>query len=206
MFGLFIGASEYKSTFVDVKWTDIASLSVTFFGFSLAFFTYHQWLRNKKKEDSYFAAKKYLAAINQVQETLNELFFHYNHICPSPGLAVEQKDVSLQRLDHINKVWHDIYYTRMSLMKAKTELEFWNVSLTDEFAEKHEVFVKELSNISVVATVLNSKLFHFINNDRTNINDVIHQKSMFDEYYRILVGVAHKRITMGFEKVFKFKL
>ena len=205
VFGFFIGASENKSAFDGVNWTDVASLFVTFLVFCLAFFTYHQWLRSKKKEDSYLVAKKYLAAIDQVREVLNELSFHYNHMCPAPGVAVESKDVSFQRIEHVNKVWYDLYQARMSLMNTKNELGFWNVSLTDEFNKKHEVLVKELGSISVITTCLNSKLFHFINGERGNMNDVIREKNMFDERYRLTNDISYKRITMGFEKVFKFK-
>ena len=203
--GLCIGASEYKSALTGIKWTDVASLSVTFLGFSLAFYTYHQWLNNKKKEDSYLKAKQYLSAIDQVRECLNDLSFHYNSMCPAPGVVVESKEVTIQRIEHVNKVWHELYQAKVMVLNTKRELSFWKVSLTKGFGEKHDTFIKELDSISVISNCLNSQLYHYHVKGAGNMHEVIREKTMLDEKVLLVFKVISERIDMGFEKVFFFK-
>lgn len=203
--GLCIGASEFKSALIGIKWTDIASLLLTFFGFSLAFYTYHQWLNNKKKEDSYLIAKKYLSAIDQVRECLNDLSFHYNLMCPAAGVIVEPKEVSAQRIEHVNKAWHELYQSKLIVLNSKRELAFWKVSLTECFGEKHKEFIKCLDSISVITSCLNSQLYHFHIKEADNMKDVIQEKKMLDEHFIIVYKIINERIDMGFEKVFIFE-
>ena len=203
--GLCIGASEYKSALDGIKWTDVASLSITFLGFSLAFYTYHQWLNDKKQEDSYLIAKQYLSAIDQVRECLNDLSFHYHSMCPAPGVIVESKEVTTQRLEHVNKVWHELYQSKVMVLNSKRELAFWKVSLTEGFSEKHDEFIKELDAISVISNCLNSQLYHFHIKEADNMNEVIREKSMLDDNLSRAYKIINERIDMGFEKVFSFK-
>lgn len=202
--GYCIGVTENKSIFSDVKWTDIGMLLVTFFGFAFGFFTYFQWQSNKRKEDAYLAAKKYIASIDEIEEHLHELLFQYNHICPAPGVAVENKDVSVKRIEHLNNVLNYLYQARRRLYKSRRELEFWNVRLTDGFSEDYKAVNKSLDNISVVSSALNNQLFHFIESDMKNINSVIQHKDRFDELYNGIHKVTQKRVQCGFKAVFKF--
>jgi hypothetical protein len=207
LLGLFIGliiTSEYKSAFNGIKWTDVASVVVNFLGFFYAFYTYHQWRSTKQKEDSYLVAKKYLSSIEQVHETLQELNLYYHQMCPAPGIIFESQDVSAQRVEHVNRVWHHLYQTTMTLVNAKRELIFWNVSLTDVFSEKHEKLVTELDCISSISFCLNSQLYHFLLMKQDNLQEVTREKEMFDQHYHIVNEITHERIIMGFEKVFKF--
>ncbi len=203
--GIFLGASEYKNEFSNIKWTDAASVVVTFGGFILAFHTYYQWLSNKKKEDSYNAAKKHLASIDEVREILHDLAFHYEHMCPSPGVIYETKDVSKQRIEHVNKMWHYLYKARASLLNTKNELVFWNVTLTADFTKKHEKLLKILSNINVTVTCLNSQLYRLLLNEENNTDEVIYEKSNFDQFLKESDIIINERINMGFENVFIFK-
>ncbi len=205
LLGLCIGASEYRSALSGIKWTDVASLSFTFFGFCLAFYTYSQWLNNKKKEDSYLIAKKYLSAIDQVRECLNDLSYHYHYLCPVPGLLVETKEMSAQRIEHVNKVWHELYQSKVKVLNSKRELAFWKVSLTEDFSEKHDSFIKALDSISVVSNCLNSQLYHLLLKDGGNMNEVEREKKMLDEKFFAAHKIISERIDMGFENVFSFK-
>lgn len=203
MIGFCIGATEYKNIFSDVKWTDIGMLLVTFFGFAFGFFTYFQWLNGKRKDDSYLAAKKYIASIDEVEECLHELFFQYNHICPAPGLAIENKDVSIRRIEHLNNVLNYLYQARRSLYKSHRELTFWNVRLDESFSEDYAAMNKVLDSISVVSFVLNNQLFHFIESNE-KMNDVVQSKNRFDELSKEIHQVIQKRVQCGFKAVFKF--
>ncbi len=203
--GLCIGASEYKSALNGIKWTDVGSLLLTFFGFCLAFYTYHQWLNKKKKDDSYLIAKKYLSAIERVRECLYDISFHYHSMCPAPGVIVEPKEVSAQRIEHVNKVWHELYQSKVMVLDSKRELAFWDVSLTDDFSEKHNEFIKNMDSISVISNCLNSQLYHFLIKDDDNMSEVIREKKMLDEKIRAVHEVISQRIEIGFEKVFHFK-
>ncbi|MDO8827205.1 hypothetical protein [Methylophaga sp.] len=202
--GYCIGATEHKNIFSGVKWTDIGTLLVTFFGFAFGFFTYFQWLSSKRKEDAYLAAKKYVASIDEIEEHLHELLFQYNHICPVPGLLVESKDISAKRIEHLNNVWSHLYQARRSLYKSHRELEFWNVKLTDVFSEDYEAVNKSLDNISVESSVLNNQLFHFIENNMENMDSVIRHKKHFDEFYTSIHKVTQKRVQCGFKAIFRF--
>lgn len=202
--GYFIGATEHKDIFLDVKWTDIGTLLVTFFGFSFGFFTYFQWLSSKRKEDAYLAAKKYIASIDEIEEHLHELLFQYNHICPAPGVVVESKDVSVKRIEHLNNVWSYLYQARRGLYKARRELEFWSVRLTDVFSEDCKAMNKSLDNISVVSSALNNQLFHFIESNMKNMDSVIQHKKQFDGLYEDIHQVTQKRVRCGFKAIFRF--
>jgi hypothetical protein len=203
--GLCIGATEYKNILTGIKWTDVAMLVVTLLGFTLAFYTYHQWLNNKKKEDSYQVAKKYLSAIDQVRGGLDELFFHYSSLCPAPGVIDESKEVTKQRIEHVNKVCHELYQSKILVQNSKREFAFWKVSLTEEFSEKHEILIKELGNVGVISGCLNNQLFRFHLNDAGNMNEVTREKAMLDSKFLLIYNIIDERIDMGFEKVFSFK-
>lgn len=202
--GYYIGATEHKNIFSDVKWTDIGTLIVTFVGFAFGFFTYFQWLSSKRKEDAYLAAKKYIASIDEIEEHLHELLFQYNHICPAPGVVIENKDLSANRIEHLNNVWNYLYQARRSLYKSHRELEFWNVRLTSGFSEDYKTVNKSLDKISVVCSSLNNQLFHFIKSNMKNINSVIQHKKQFDELYNGIHEVTQKRVQCGFKAIFRF--
>lgn len=202
-FGFCIDATEYKNVFSAVKWTDVGTLLVTFFGFSFGFFTYFQWLNGKRKEDSYLAEKKYIASIDEVEENLHELLFQYNHICPAPGLVVENKDISIRRIEHLNNVCNYLYQARRSLYKSHRELEFWNVKLNDSFSENYKAMSKLLDSISVVSFVLNNQLFHFIESSE-KINNVVQSKKQLDELFKEIYQVIQRRVQCGFKSIFRF--
>lgn len=202
--GGYIGATEYKNMFSEVKWTDVGTLLVTFFGFAFGFFTYFQWLNSKRKEDAYLAAKKYIASIDEIEEYLHELLFQYNHICPAPGLMVENKDVSAKRIEHLNNVWNYLYQARRSLYKSHRELEFWSVALADEFSEDYNAANKLLDHVSVVSSVLNNQLYHFVESNMENMGSVIQYKNQFDELYNGIHQITQKRVQYGFKAVFRF--
>ncbi|MCS6134160.1 hypothetical protein G3496_04360 [Shewanella baltica] len=201
----FIGVTEHKTMFNDVKWTDVGTLLVTFLGFAFGFYTYFQWLGNKRKEDSYISAKRYLSAIDEVEENLHELAFHYNHICPTPGLLIEDKDVSIKRIEHLHNVWGNLYQSRRNLYKANRELAFWNVELVPDAKQNYDFLNQSLDNISVVSSALNSQLHHFICKDSSNMNEVIRHKERFDELQRSAYKVAQHRIDTGFKAMFRFE-
>lgn len=202
--GYCTGATEHKNIFTDVKWTDIGTLLVTFLGFTFGFFTYFQWLSSKRKEDAYYAAKNYIASIDEIEEHLHELLFQYNHICPASGVVVETKDVSVKRIEHLNNVWSYLYQGRRGLYRSRRELEFWNVRLTDEFFEDYKAVNKSLDNISVVSSALNNQLFHFVESDMKNMNSVIRHKKKFDELYNEIHQITQKRVQYGFKAIFRF--
>lgn len=204
-FGLCIGATDFSVTFNTVKWTDVASLLVTFSGFCLAFITYNRWLSAKKKDDSYQVAKKYIASLDKIRDQIRDFGFHYHSMCPAPGIIVESKDVTEQRIQHVNHIWHQLFLSRDELVNAKYELSFWNVSLSKEFDEKHQLLLKEMQTISVITTCLNSQLFHFHLKDSDNMQEVIREKNLFDVHSDNLENIIHERIEMGFEKIFLFK-
>ena len=199
-----IGATKFQGIFNGVKWTDIGSLVVTFLGFTFAFVTYYQWLKNKRKEDAYLVAKKYVASIDEIEEQLHELLYQYDHICPAPGVFVENNDVSLKRIEHLHNVWEYLYQARRNLYKSHRELAFWDVNLISDFKDHHDEINKSLDNISVVSSALNNQLFHFIKSEMKNMGEVISHKKRFDELFNKIHIVTQKRVECGFKDMFKF--
>jgi len=206
LIGFCIGSSTYQNMLTEVKWTDIGILIVTLGGFIFAFFTYFQWFNGKRKEDAYLIAKKYVVAIDEIEEHLHEFLFHYGHICPTAGLTIEQQDVSLKRIDHLHKVSDYLYQARRSLYKSHRELAFWNVSLEPEFAKHHDDVNKLLDDISIISSVLNNQLYHFVNDNMKNMNDVIREKKRFDELYTSIREITKKRLPYGFKSMFEFNV
>lgn len=203
--GFFIGATDREAMFDSVKWTDVANLIVTFFSVTFGFYTYFQWLNNKRRDDSYLIAKRYIAAIDEIEENLHELRFHYDCICPRVGLMVEDKDVSIKRIEHLNNVWGNLYQARRNLYKSNRELSFWNVSLTHEAEEDYNSLNKSLDNISVISSVLNNQLIHFVNN-RHNMDGVIKEKQRFDELHRSVYQIIEHRVDADFKSMFNFEI
>lgn len=204
--GFFIGVTDHETMFDSVKWTDIGTLSVTFLGFTFGFYTYYQWLNNKRKEDSYIVAKRYIAAIDEIEENLHELRFHYDHICPAPGVVVEGQDISTKRVEHLNTVWGNLYQARRSLYKANRELSFWNVRLDETAKQSYDSMNQYLDSISIVSSALNSQLYNFIRNNMKNMNEVISHKKEFDELHYLLHGEIQHRIDRGFKSMFLFDI
>ncbi len=203
--GIFIGVSINVDFTIDAKWTDIFASIVTVAGVTLAYVTFIRWVGNKKKDDSYLAAKEYLASLNEIREVVREISFQYSHLSPAPGVLVEEKEVSNERIKQANKLSHQLYLSRVNISNRKNELNFWNVKLSESFKEKHEVFVKDVTNLNVVITGLNSQLYHFYNSsDEDRIKGVLRHKKMFDDNLDSLITFLEARIEMGFENVFIF--
>ena len=64
---------------------DSISVFLTFVGLCFALYTYRQWLSEKKREDRYVAAKKYVLAMDHLRDVIEELDLHFSSMCPSPG-------------------------------------------------------------------------------------------------------------------------
>ncbi len=169
LIGVFINI-EYTTT---VKWTDILTSISTSLGVVLAYVTFIRWVENKKKDDSYLASKEYLKSLDEIRELIREIVFQYFSLCPAPGVLVEDIEVSNDRIKYLNQLRHQLYLLRVNLSNKKNELSFWDVHLNDTFKEKHESFVKALSNLNSVMTGLNSQLYHFYNgNDNEKMQNV----------------------------------
>ncbi|EIA1300381.1 hypothetical protein MUK41_004342 [Vibrio vulnificus] len=203
--GVFIGATDYESAVTNVKWTDVASLIVTFLGFAFGFITYFQWVSNKQKEDAYLSAKKYLAALDEIDEHLHELRFHYNHICPAPGVIVEDEEVSIKRIKHLSYIVDNLYLARRNLYKSKRELAFWNVTLSHEFEITNNHLNSELDSLSIIAPSLNSQLYILVTDDWSNSGEVVRLKKQFDALYKSAHDINLTRIAAGFNDIFRFE-
>jgi hypothetical protein len=187
-----------------IPYWSIDAVLVTLLVFTLAFVTYYQWLKNKRKEDAYLVAKKYVASIDEIEEQLHELIYQYDHICPAPGVIVENNDVSLKRIEHLHNVWEYLYQARRNLYKSHRELAFWDVNLVSEFKGHHDEINKSLDNISVDSSSLNNQLFHFIKSEMKYMGEVISHKKRFDELFNKIHTVTQKRVECGFKDMFKF--
>jgi len=199
-----IGATKFQGISDGIKWTDVGSLIVTFCGFTFAFVTYFQWSKNKRKEDAYLVAKKYVASIDEIEEQLHELIYQYDHICPAPGVVVENNDVSLKRIEHLHNVWGHLYQARRNLFKSHRELAFWDVNLASDFKDHHSEINKLLDHLSVVSSSLNNQLFHYIKSKMENMGEVISHKKRFDELFNQIHTITQKRVKCGFKDMFKF--
>jgi len=203
--GFCFGATDFHESFKGVSWTNILSSITTLSGFLLAFASYNQWLSNKKRDDAYLVAKDYLGSLNEIMEILREINFQYFHLCPSPGLSVELNEISQKRIEHVHNLSHSLYLARVRLNQAKSELVFWKVRLSDTFDEKHNSFNKDLTNINVVMTGLNSQLYHHYFKDNENLDEVLRHKDMYDQYMNAVTTILDERVLLGFEKVFIFE-
>lgn len=204
LIGFLTGSTKFTDTFKDIKWTDCASLTVTFLGFCFAFITYQQWLQNKKKDDSYHAAKKYLASLDKVRELLESLSLQYNHMCPAPGQIVETQEVITQRIEYLNQLWFQFDLSKSEILNSKEELSFWDVSLKEEFNKKHEEQLKHLRNLRVISIGLNSQLSLYHLEERSDSQNVISEKELFDSSYRSIVEITIERRKSGFDNMFTF--
>lgn len=202
--GIFIGSTNNAKMFNDVKWTDIGTLLVTFLGFCFAFITYHQWLTNKRKEDSYLAAKRYLTLVYEIEEFLNLMLFNYNYMCPTPGLPIENTELSIKRIEVLLNIQQTLIQTHQKIYTAHRELAFWNVSLTNKFEAQHVLLNKKLHSAEMVSDCLTNHLHIFIKSDMSNMNDVIRHKEMFDDLCKSIQQITNQRVEMGFKSMFTF--
>ncbi len=203
-FGFHMGATEHTQAFSDIKWTDVGALVVTAFGFSFGFLTYFQWLGGKRKEDAYLAAKKYITALEEVEEHLHELLLQYNHIFQKATLSKGGKNTSTKHIEHLSSIWNHLYQDRRNLYKAHRELEFWNVKLNPEFAEDYQTMKQLVKDISLLCSSLNHYLSHFIDNNKEDGHLVVEHKEEFDRLYEEIHQLAKKRVQSGFTAIFKF--
>jgi len=136
---------------------------------------------------------------------LREINLQYSYLCPSPGLLVEPNETSRKRVEHVGDLSYSLYLARVSLNQSKSELTFWKVRLSDTFDEKHNSFNNDLTNIDVVMTGLNSQLYHHYFNDDENLDEVLRNKNMYDQYVNAATALLDERVLLGFEKVFIFE-
>jgi len=118
---------------------------------------------------------------------------------------VEPNETSRKRVEHVGDLSYSLYLARVSLNQSKSELTFWKVRLSDTFDEKHNSFNNDLTNIDVVMTGLNSQLYHHYFNDDENLDEVLRNKNMYDQYVNAATALLDERVLLGFEKVFIFE-
>ena len=205
--GLFLGILANLNYSIEAKWTDIFTLFVASAGVVLGYITFFRWVGNKKKDDSYLSAKDYLSALNEIRELIREIDFQYSHLCPAPGLLVEPLEITNERLERLEQLKHQLYEARVNLHHCKDELSFWNVKLSDSFTDKHDQFVKDITNLNTVMTGFNSQLYHFYNSEEEEgrSQSVQRHKKMFNDYLIPAFDFLDSRIKMGFENVFIFQ-
>ena len=114
--------------------------------------------------------------------------------------------MSIKRVEHLNTVWGNLYQARRNLYKSNRELSFWNVRLDDTAKESYESMNQHLDGISVIASALNSQLYHFVSNNMQNMGEVISHKKRFDELHSLLHGVVQDRVRRGFKSMFLFEI
>lgn len=183
----------------------MVSSVVGLLGFLLAFTTYNQWLGNKKRDDAYLIAKDYISALNETREIIRELNFHYNHLCPSPGLIIESQENATRRIEYICGLSQNLRIAKVKINTVKSELNFWNVRLSETFDIKHSLLNEYLTNISVVLIGLNSQLQQYYAEKKDNIAEVMSEKKLYDSYVCSAINVLEERLSLDFEKVFVFK-
>ena len=204
LIGVLVGALDYRKAIDDVKLTDVISALLTFLGIFLAYFSYHRWLSDKKREESYLVAKKYLSAMDQAKELADELTLHFRGMCPSPGLIIEHEEVYARKIERVHDVWGQLYEAMMSIKKSQRELSFWNVSLSKNFKLLHEQLNTELRSLAVITETLNNRLFHYHIKGAEIRSEVLREKEMFDSRMLAVNEIFEQRATLGFDKVFVF--
>ncbi|UJB72994.1 hypothetical protein HRE53_30145 (plasmid) [Acaryochloris sp. 'Moss Beach'] len=140
------------------------------------FLTYSQWLTNKRRDDSYRVAKDYIAALNENQEIIREINFHYSHLCPASGVSIESETIAKKRIEHLHVLQDNLSLARVHLSIANSELAFWKVKLSPSFSEQHNIVIKDLSNIVTIMVGLNSQLYLMFADDYENRKEVISHK------------------------------
>jgi len=204
MVGLCVGALNFRSVLHGVSFADMTLVLLTYLGICFAAHAYYRWLDEKKREDSYQSTRNYLEAVDEAQESLRILKEQFNLMCPAPGVIIESSDTSLRRLGQINDIRDRLHQALMSVLGSRRELKFWRVSLVPEFQGNHESMVREIRNLSVIASTLENQLFHYKIGDGENMKEVIREKEMFDEKMKALSDITESRIERGFEGVFSF--
>lgn len=203
--GFCIGSTSYHELLKGVTWTNIVSSTVSVLGFSLAFLTYNQWLTNKQNDDSYLIAKNYITALKTIEDSLRAISFEYFHLCPAPGAIAASKEIATKRIQNLHELSSSLYSARFELNDSKRELAFWKVKLSDSFNQKHDSLNKGLNDINVIVRCLNNQLYHYYLQEDENIEEVLRHKNMFDQSMNSVTEILNERVSLGFEKVFKFE-
>lgn len=204
MVGLCVGTLVFRSILHGVSFADMTLVLLTYLGLCFAAHAYYRWLDDKKREDSYSSAKRYLGAIDEAQVYLHNLQEHYNLMCPARGVVTESSQTSARRLNQISTLRDRLHQSTISLIRYQRELKFWRVSLTPSFKKNHEDIVTNLRSLGVIASTLENQLYHFTIGEGQNMDVIIREKRMLDEKIDAFRSSVDQRIESGFEGVFDF--
>lgn len=207
LIGILIGATAFENTLSAVLWTDIATFLVAFFGVAFGFFTYFQWLNDKRRDDAYLAAKKYHAAIDEISQYLHELLTQYDHISPPPGTVIETDGPSIKRIEHLHTVWNLLYQARRICHASHRELGFWGARLADRFEEDYKAMNRLLDQIALKSSTLNSQLLDACKDDqhqRKAIEEIVHSKHQFEQLHSELHQILQRSLRCDFKELFRF--
>lgn len=188
-----------------IKITDIVSSTSALLTLILAFKAYQSWLSQKINNDSYQYAKNYLSKSTEMKEIIREIQRQYNNLHIKKGMRPITEDECTQRLHFIGKLSENLFQTTLKLTDAKSELQFWVVSLTELFEEKHDIVIDHVSQLQTVMLSYSSQLHLFHHKNKQNFTDLDSEKLFFEKHSNVINETISSRHDMKFNDMFILK-
>lgn len=188
-----------------MKLSDFVSSISAILTLILAFKAYRSWLSQQINTDSYMYAKNYLSKSSEIKETIREIQRHYNHLHLKAGMIPITKEECAQRLILIEKLSESLYQSTLKLIDARSELQFWVVSLTELFDEKHEIIINHLNQLQTVMPSYCNQLHRYHIEEKKNTKDVDNEELFFNKHLKAINEAITSRHDVKFTDMFKLK-
>ncbi|MEA5445566.1 hypothetical protein VCB98_07020 [Gammaproteobacteria bacterium AB-CW1] len=185
--------------------TDVVSTLAAVFGLLFAVVAYFLWHRDKIREDTFEAIRKYLRAIASAEDVKRAIELNYRQLVPEPGsVPIENEAIVKELIQKSYRLQEGRSEAMHDLNVANREMGFWGIKLTKAFEEKHGELLKELRNAATIMTGLNSQLSRFYLHEVSSLDEVQREKAMIDERFRSAARILESRISMGLSGIVQF--
>lgn len=188
-----------------VKITDIISALSASLTLAFAFTAYKNWLSTKIKEDSYSYAKNYISKCTQINSIVRSIENQYNQLHLKAGMLPISESECAKKIDFISTLSNNLYQASLDLTDAKNELQFWVVSLTSPFEEKHDILIDHIHQLLTVMLGYSSQLqaFHIL---KKKNHDILNsEREFFYKHLSVINNTLTSRHGIKFNEMFVIK-
>lgn len=204
LFGVIIDATDYQSLVKEVKWTDIITALATIVTTIVVYVTYSKWLESKKREDAYQTSKNYISCLVNISDLLGELMYPFDVCVPQEGSMVINREQSNSLLANSNEAIHKLITKAKELARIKSELGFWSVRLAPELERNHNKLLHAISNVVVVADVLQKQVVWFYNVEESHLNAISNEFDKLKDRVYIAEELLNSRYSRKYEGCFVY--
>ena len=200
--GIFVAPLSY-GILKDSSWSDALSATSTTLGLILAAITYHNWKRQKIREDAYQTTKLYITTLVSIESSLIKISNLILTITPTSGLIPPTKTRATTALKLMDLLQEELRSSCEQLQATRQELSFWGVTLSVYALKSHEDLLEGLNSYFSALYCLQNDLTNMYIHELENQTTLPSYALLF-ERLKVIWGILENRKTKNMKTIFDF--